>query len=299
MSLISDMLGLPDDEFVITGETAELMLKEYRENYGEPPIQCGDAAELLKNFKDESVDLVVTSPPYDDLRHYNNTLGEWNHEVFMTIATELARVIKPGGVIVWNVADKVENGSLTCTSMKQALFFRDLGLNLNENIIWQKLNPMPVVRTTRHTPCYENMFVFSKGKPKTFNPVMRPCKSAGKKYDSTAKVIGGEKGRKRLTYNVNKEMVDYNIWGMAVAQNKYVYTNKEGKEIKHPAVFPIELPLRHIQTWTNEGDVVLDPFAGSGTTLLAAKQLKRKYIGIEKNEDYYRMIIQRLKEFRN
>lgn len=263
-------------------------------------ILLGNSEEVLKTIESESIDLVVTSPPYDNLRTYGGTLGEWNHEVFKGIAAQLARVIKEGGVIVWNVADKVEKGSLTCSSMRQALFFHDeLGLNLNDEIIFQKTNPMPVIRTTRYTPCHEKMYVFSKGKPKTFNPIMRPCKSAGKKYDSTAKVMGGEKGRRKLTYNINKEMIDYNIWPMAVAQNKEVYVNSKGEEVKHPAVFPIELPLRHIISWTNEGDVVLDPFAGSGTTLLAAKQLKRSFIGIEKNEDYYHMCLQRLERFNN
>lgn len=257
----------------------------------------GDAADVLEGFDTESVDLVVTSPPYDNLRTYGNSLKEWNHDVFMKIAKELERVLKNGGVIVWNVGDKVEKGSLSCTSMMQALFFRQqLGLNLNDEMIWRKKNPMPQVRAPRYTPCYEKMFIFSKGKPKTFNPIMRPCKSAGKQYNSTAKIIGGESGRKHLSYEVNKEMVEYNIWEMAVAQNKKVYVNKDGVEIKHPAVFPIELPLRHIQTWTNEGDLVLDPFCGSGTTLLAAKQLKRNSIGIEKNEDYFNMCEQRLNE---
>lgn len=260
-------------------------------------IILGDAAEILKDVNNNSIDLVVTSPPYDNLRTYENSLGEWNYNTFKEIAIQLERVIKDGGVIVWNVADKIEKGSLSCTSLKQALFFHEeLGLNLNDEIIWKKTNPMPQVRQPRYTSCYEKMFVFSKGKPKTFNPIMRECKSGGLKYNSTVKVMGGESGRKPISYEVNKEMVDYNIWEMAVAQNKTTYKDKEGNPIKHPAVFPLQLPLRHIQSWTNEGDLVLDPFAGSGTTLLAAKQLKRSFIGIEKNEDYFNIIMDRLNE---
>ena len=131
------------------------------------------------------------------------------------------------------------------------------------------------------------MFCFVKGnKPKTFNPIMIPCKSAGKHYQSTAKLIGGENGRRNLDYNVNAEMVDFQDWDIAVAQNRRVFKTKDGEDIKHPAVFPIELPLRHIQSWTNEGDVVLDPFMGSGTTALAAMELNRHYIGLEQNQDY-------------
>ena len=115
---------------------------------------------------------------------------------------------------------------------------------------------------------------------------MIPCKSAGKHYQSTAKLIGGENGRRNLDYNVNTEMVDFQDWDIAVAQNRRVFKTKDGKDIKHPAVFPIELPLRHIQSWTNEGDVVLDPFIGSGTTALAAMELNRHYIGLEQNQDY-------------
>lgn len=152
---------------------------------------------------------------------------------------------------------------------------------------------MPQVKQPRYTQCFEYMFVFSKGKPKTFNPIMRPCKSAGLHYQSTAKIMGGESGRKSLDYHVNSEMVDYNVWEMAVAQNRETYP-VNGKEIKHPAVFPYELPYRHIQSWTNEGDIVLDPFAGSGTTLLAARDLNRNFIGIEMNSDYCEIIKQRL-----
>lgn len=238
----------------------------------------GDACEELRYIKDESVDLVVTSPPYDNLRKYNGAGDSWNHEKFECIAQQLARVLKKGGVIVWVVNDKTEKGSKTGTSFRQALYFKDVcGLNINDVMIWNLTNPMPQVKQPRYSHKFEYMFVFSKGAPKTFNPIMRKTKSGGKLYDSTAKNMGGESGRHKLTYTINSEAVDYNIWDIAVAQNK----------TPHPAVFPYEIPYRHIKSWSNEGDVVLDPFMGSGTTGLAAMDLNRKFIGIEINEDYF------------
>lgn len=249
-------------------------------------ILLGDACDRLKEIDDNSIDLVVTSPPYDTLRKYEGVGTLWNHEKFESIATELCRVLKPGGVIVWVVDDRIENGSKTGTAFKQALYFKELGLNINDTMLWKKLNPMPQVKQPRYSACFEYMFIFSKGKPKTFNPIMRQCKLGGKLYDSTAKNMDGESGRHKLTYNVNKEAVDYNIWEIAVAQNK----------TEHPAVFPYEIPYRHIKSWSNEGDIVLDPFMGSGTTALAAIDLNRHYIGIELNENYYNMCLQRIKE---
>ena len=250
-------------------------------------INLGDAEEYLKTMEDECVDLVVTSPPYDDLRKYNGVGDTWNHEKFCKIASELYRVLKKGGVIVWVVNDKTEKGSETGTSFRQALHFMDIGFNLNDTMIWQKTNPMPQVKQPRYNQVFEYMFVFSKGSPKTFNPIMEPCKCAGQVYDSTCKNMGGENGRTHKTFNVNKEKVKSNIWNIAVAQNK----------TSHPAVYPIQIALDHIRSWSNEGDIVLDPFMGSGTTGLAALELGRKFIGIEMNEEYYKLSEQRILDF--
>lgn len=252
-------------------------------------IYCGDAESLLKDIDNESIDLIVTSPPYDNLRNYNGTCKDcWNKQKFEAIAKELARVLKDGGILIWNVYDKTENGGKTGTSMRQALFFMDVcDLKLNDYMFWKKTNPMPEVKQPRYTKNIEFMFCFVKGKsPKTFNPIMIPTKSAGKHYNSTAKQIGEGKDRRNLEYDVNSEMIDYHIWEMAVAQNRRKYITTNGKEIKHPAVFPLELPLRHIQSWTNENDIVLDPFMGSGTTALAAIKTNRHFIGFEANQDY-------------
>ena len=243
-------------------------------------VYCGDSERILKEIGDNTVDLVVTSPPYDDLRRYLDNSGkEWCQKKFEAIALELIRVLKDGGVLVWNVNDRVKDGKKSGTSFRQCLFFMDNGLGLNDPMIWRKTNPLPQVRQPRYTQCFEFMFVFSKGKPKTFNPIMIPTKCGGQHYKSTAKIITDDNARRELDYHVNKEMVDYNIWEFAVARN-------QGDGPRHPAVFPYELPLRHIKSWTNEGDLVLDPFCGSGTTLRAAKNLKRNYIGIDSVDEY-------------
>ena len=149
-----------------------------------------------------------------------------------------------------------------------------------------KSNPMPQVKQPRYNQVFEYMFIFSKGAPKTFNPIMEPCKCAGQVYDSTCKNIGGENGRTHKTFNVNKEKVKSNIWNIAVAQNK----------TSHPAVYPLQIALDHIRSWTNEGDIVLDPFMGSGTTGLAALELNRKFVGIELNNEYFELSKQRILE---
>ena len=247
-------------------------------------IYEGDSSEILFTMERESVDLVVTSPPYDTLRKYNGTGELWNEDVFKMVAIGLYDVLKPGGVIVWVVNDKTENGSETGTAFKQALYFMSIGFNLNDTMIWEKKNPQPQVKQPRYNQVFEYMFVFSKGKPKTFNPIMVPCKCSGQNYDSTCKNRGGENGRTKKHFNINDEKVDANVWNIAVAQNKTI----------HPAVFPLEIPRRHIVSWTNEGDVVLDPFMGSGTTGIAAQNLGRKFIGIELDHQYYELSKDRL-----
>lgn len=248
-----------------------------------------DCYKILKeNILNNSIDLVVTSPPYNDLRKYEGIIDTWNEEKFKSIVDELYRVLKNGGVVVWVVNDKVEKGSKTLTSFKQALYFQEVGFNVNDVMLWKKLNPMPVVKQPRYNPCFEYMFVFSKGKPKTFNPIMRPCKNAELHYTSTVKNMGGENGRRKIDYHVNNETIDYNIWDIAVAKNKDTIMI-DGKEIRHPAVFPYEIPYRHILSWSNENDTVLDPFMGSGTTGVACKNTNRNFIGIEMNTNYFKL----------
>ena len=224
----------------------------------------GDSADILYELPRKSVDLVVTSPPYSDLRKYGGVGDTWNERKFREIAVGLSDVLKDGGVIVWIVNDKTENGSKSLVSFQQALYFKHLGFNVNDVMIWEKTNPCPVVKQLRYQDVFEYMFVFSKGKPKTFNPLMVPCKCAGQEYKSTTKNIGGENGRTYKEFNINKEKV-----------------------------------IDHILSWSNEGDVVLDPFLGSGTTALACIKTNRKFVGVELNKDYVDLANGRIKELIN
>lgn len=243
-------------------------------------LRKGDCLELMKDIPDNSVDLTITSPPYDDLRNYNSKID------FKQLAIDLYRITKNGGIVVWNVNDKIKNGTKSLSSFKQLLIFNDIGFNVNDVMIWKKSNPMPQVKQPRYNQCFEYMFIFSKGKPKTFNPIMVDCKSADKEYKSTCKKITKNKERTYKEFIINKQKIDNNIWEFAVSQNK----------TEHPAVFPLELPLRHIKSWSNEGDVVLDPFMGSGTTGIACKKLNRNFIGIELDEKYFNIAKERIEK---
>jgi len=243
-------------------------------------IICGDCCEKIKELIDKGIktDLTITSCPYDDLRNYDGKI-QFDESKWRELIPLLYDITNDGGVVVWIVNDMVKNGSKTGTSFKQALAFMDAGFNLNDTMIWSKLNPMPQVKQPRYNQCFEYMFVFSKGKPKTFNPIMVPCKCAGQNYDSTCKNMGGENGRTEKHFIINKEKVKSNIWECAVAQNKTVHT----------AVFPLQLIIDHIKSWTNEGDTVLDPFVGSGTSGIAALQLNRNFIGIDIVPEYCKL----------
>lgn len=258
----------------------------------------GDSAYILSRVRSNSVDLVVTSPPYDKLRTYNGAANDWGFSKFKSVANELVRVLKDGGMIVWNVKDQCVNGGYSCNSYRQVLYFVDvLGLKLHDTMVWEKPNPFVRGRGKRYHAAYEPMFVFSKGEPKTFNPIMRECKYGGKEYRA---VFASNKGKGRVEHKhgvIPKECIDFNVWSIPTATSKETtYTIKDGRKIKHTAVFPKELAARHIKTWTNEGDVILDPFMGSGTTGVAAVELGRSFIGCELNEDYFTMASERIAE---
>lgn len=243
----------------------------------------GDCLELMQRVPSGSIDMVVTSPPYDNLRTYNGSL-EWSFEIFQAIAKQLARVLKDGGVIVWNVADATINGSETGTSFRQALYFKDeCGLNLHDTMIWQKSTFSAVgALKTRYAPVFEYMFILVKGKLNTFNPIKdRPNKWAGTKHHGTVRQKDGST-KEVIGKSSAKEIGEFgqrfNVWQI----------NEEKTENKnHPAVYPIQLANDHILSWSNPGDLVLDPFAGSGTTAIAAERTGRRWICIEKDFAYW------------
>lgn len=251
----------------------------------------GDCLKTMKSFDDESVDLVVTSPPYDGLRNYNGY--SFNFE---GIVKELFRVTKKGGVVVWIIGDATIEGSETGTSFKQALYFKEIGFNLHDTMIFNKRNPIPQIYRKRYNNQFEYMFVFSKGVVKTHNPIMIDCLHAGLQLNGTTykNYSKNVQERGKIAKPVKSQKIKGNIWEYVVGKNK------EDQEAKgHPAPFPCELAQDHILSWSNEGDVVLDPMCGSGTTCKIAKRLGRHYIGLDVSAEYCEIAEERLKKENN
>jgi len=239
-------------------------------------IICGDCLEVMQDIPDKSVDLTVTSPPYDNLRDYEGY--SFNFEC---IAKELYRIMKIGGVVVWVVKDQVVNESETGTSFKQALYFKKIGFNLHDTMIYQK-NVMPFPEQTRYIQCFEYMFVFSIGKPETHNMIKE--KTLGYKPSKSSCQRNQDGTTSKLEYEQGKEYRSkWNVWIYDVGFNK---TTKDKIAYQHPAQFPEKLAADHIISWSNENDIVLDPMVGSGTTCKMAKNLNRRYIGIDTSEKY-------------
>ena len=246
-----------------------------------------DCLEGMKQMEAESVDLTVTSPPYDNLRTYNGYCFD-----FENIARELYRVTKQGGVVVWVVGDATINGSETDSSFRQALYFKEIGFNLHDTMIYA--SDKPPLNTRRYEPQFEYMFVLSKGMPKTFNGLKEPSIQAGKRPGhGTFRNIGTGQKDRWSNEPVTDEKLRGNIWYFATGTGG---TTNDLIAFNHPAIFPEKLVRDHLLSWSNEGDIVLDPFMGSGTTAKVARALGRHYIGFEISAEYCDIIRQRLEQ---
>lgn len=253
-------------------------------------LMFGDCLERMKEIPDGTVDLVVTSPPYDNLRSYGGGMI-WNLEKFKLIAEQLFRVISDGGVVVWVVNDEVKNGSESGTSFRQALFFKKLGFNLHDTMIWKKqtFTDTGSLRV-RYGGVFEYMFVFSRCRVKTFNPIKdRPNKSAGKKrYGTIRQTDGTLVPLSLLGKKLGAIGQRFNVWE--------INTEVSNSKRCHPAQFPEPLAADHIVSWSNPGDTILDPFLGSGTTGLVSLGLGRNFIGIECVSEYFKIAKVRIKD---
>ena len=249
-------------------------------------LRLGDCAVLLKELDAESIDLTVTSPPYDNLRTYKGYTFD-----FETIARELYRVTKQGGVVVWVVGDRTIDGDETGTSFRQALYFKEIGFNLHDTMIYRKHAAFAYdPRQNRYKQVFEYMFIFSKGKPNTYNPIADKAGSGVNKTGSTSRKPDGTL-RKHPPVQ-SKEWQDRdNVWLYNVGAQM---TTKDKFAFAHPAMFPEALARDHILSWSNEGDLVLDPFLGSGTTAKMAKETGRRFIGIEIAPEYLEIAERRI-----
>lgn len=243
--------------------------------------------DTMAKMPDNFIDLVVTSPPYDNLRDYKGYSFP-----FEDIAKELFRVVKKGGVVVWVVGDATINGSESGTSFKQALYFKEMGFNLHDTMIYQK-DVMPFPEQNRYNQCFEYMFILSKGKPFIFNAIKEKTQGYLPSKSSTTRNSNGE--TISLKYEQGKEWRSlFNIWKFSCGYNKS--TNDE-IAFKHPATFPESLAEKQIYSWSNEGDLIYDCFMGSGTTAKMAHLLKRNWIGSEMSAEYCDIANKRIMPF--
>ena len=248
-----------------------------------------DCIELMSKIPDNSIDLVVTSPPYDEMRDYEGNSGINLNSVIKN----LFRIIKKGGVIVWVIADQTKNFDESATSFKHALAFKDVGFNLFDTMIYLKPPRGACGNNYSYWQTFEYMFVFSKGRPKTINLLMdRENKDER----------DGDRGTKRLKNGTLKKVKRKgygkigrrtNVWTYNVGKG---HTSTDNYATFHPATFPEKLAEDHILSWSNEGDIVFDPFIGSGTTAKMALKNARKYLGSEIVKKYWEIANKRVEQ---
>lgn len=254
-------------------------------------IHNENCLETMKRMDDCFIDLTITSPPYDNLREYNGFSFD-----FENVANQLYTKTKDGGILVWNVADATIDGSETGTSFKQALFFMDCGFKLHDTMIYQKTGT-PFPSKVRYNQTFEYMFVFSKGKPQTFNPIMKKNVTAGD-FRNTRKFRqkNGNLSKAKQSFGINEYGIENNIWKI---NNGMFKSTNDKIAFEHPAIFPEELVKKHIYSWSKKGDLIYDPFMGSGTTAKMAHLQNRNWIGSEISKEYTELANKRIEKYIN
>ncbi len=260
-------------------------------------LRRGDFLDRVKKFKTNTIDCTITSPPYDDIRDYENSLV-WNLDVCVQMAKELYRVSKVGAVVCWVVADQTKDGSESGNAFRQALAFMDVGFKLHDTMIYRKENPPPTGGNNRYFQSWEYMFVFSKGKPKTFNPKMikRKNKYNDKRTHRTKNFVRGADGKhkEKRTVELREVVKSTNILSYVVGGGN---STMDKEAFQHPAIFPEHLVYDLILTFTNAGDLVCDPMHGSGTVGKMCVLTGRRILGFEKVRKYFDVQINRITEY--
>lgn len=245
----------------------------------------------MSRFSDGLIDLTVTSPPYDDMRTYNGAISPESAFPFEKIARELYRVTKPGGVVVWVVSDACIGGNETGTSFKQALFFKEIGFNLFDTMIYLKPPRGAVGNNNTYWQTFEFMFVFSKGRPQTINLIRdRQNKESRPGDNGTKRLQNGELLKlKRGGYGEYGRRT--NVWEYNIGKG---HSSSDEIAHEHPAIFPEKLAIDHVKSWSNPGELVYDPMMGSGTVAKAAMLEGRHFVGSEIEPEYCKIAERRL-----
>ena len=257
----------------------------------------GRAQDILPGPYAGQVDCIVTSPPYDNLREYAGVgMAAWDFEA---VAAAIIPCLAPGGVLVWVVADAVVDGSETGTSFRQALSFLDAGLRLHQTLIYQRWT-LAGMRKNAYYRDFEYAFVFANGSPAAANLLYdRPAATPGSRV---TKKGAGRTGDKLHRSNEKAAVVpEFIRRGSIWKYHSGVGAGNRNGDLRpreiaagHPAYFPQDLAADHIRTWTHPGGLVLDPMAGSGTTLRAAVDWGRRAVGVEVVPEYCALIRRRM-----
>ena len=260
-------------------------------------IYLGNSLEVLKGFKSDGIDLVITSPPYADQRNstYRGIKPDHYVEWFLPITKELLRVLKPTGTFILNIKEKVVNSERHTYVIELILKMREQGWLWTEEYIWHKKNCYPGKWTNRFRDSWERLLQFNK--TKKFNmyqeEVMIPMGEWAKVRLKNLSEIDMRRDNSKVGSGFGKNVSKWVGREMAYPTNVLALATETGNK-NHSAVFPKSLPVWFIKLFTKRGDTVLDPFLGSGTTLIASLELDRNSVGIEILKEYYNLAIENI-----